>query len=181
LFKAGSGCGNEGLGRGLEYFKKCKNNALKYEMMLKWKKMMDFEPPRRIPIARSAMPDFYRKRKKNLALYGSVCTECGTPHFPPSRICVSCKAMDKMGQYKFQEKRAKLATFTFDYIAFSEDSPNIVAVVDFEGGGRMFTQMVDCDKDKLEIGMQLEMVYRKLFSADGTNTYSWKCAPAFGQ
>jgi uncharacterized OB-fold protein len=80
--------------------------------------------------------------------------------------------------YKFREKKAFLATFTFDYVAFSEDSPNAVAVVDFEGGGRIFTQIMDCDKDKLQIGMPVEMVYRKLFSADGTNTYSWKCVPA---
>jgi len=177
LLKAHLGCEQIGAGKGLEFYRNTKSTAINYEMYLKWKKMMDFEPPRRAATPRSCLPDFYRKRKKNLALHGSRCTVCGTPHYPPSRICINCHAIDQMEPYQFQGKKAFLATFTFDYIAFSEDSPNAVAVVDFENGGRIFTQIMDYDADKLEIGMPLEMVYRKLFTADGIITYSWKCVP----
>jgi uncharacterized OB-fold protein len=54
-------------------------------------------------------------------------------------------------------------------------------VVDFEGGGRMFTSLVDCELDKVEVGMPVVMTYRKLFSGNGMNTYFWKAMPAFGQ
>jgi len=169
--KAGAGCGRK-------YYTICKKNTLSYEKYLGWKKILATEPPRRPVPTRSSLPDFYRKRAKNLALCGSVCKVCGTPQYPPGRVCVRCHAVDQMKAYKLLGRKVSLASFTFDYIAFSEDSPNIVAVADFEGGGRIFTNLMDGDKDKLEIGMPLEMTYRKSFTADGIITYAWKCVPA---
>ena len=167
-----------GGGKGVAYFKENKKNTLTYEKYIRWKQLMEYEPQRRPAFTRSSLPDFYRKRKKNLACYGTVCTACGTPHFPPSRICIHCAAIDQMEPYSFLEKKAKLATFSVDYLASSLDSPNLVVVVDFEGGGRMFTNIVDCDMDKVAIDMPVTLVYRKMYSADGINTYFWKCVPA---
>jgi len=178
LFKVCENVNNIGSGRGLDYFKNNKKNDMNYEKYLKWKKMMVFDPPRRMALTRSNLPDFYRKRKKNLSCQGSKCTECGTPHYPPSMVCVKCKAIEKMEPYSFKGRHAKLATFAFDYVAFSEDSPNIVAVVDFEGGGRMFTYLMDCAMNDVVIGMPVELTYRKIFSVDGIHTYSWKCVPS---
>jgi len=164
--------------KGVAYFKENKKNTLTYDKYIRWKQLMEYEPQRRPPFTRSSLPDFYRKRKKNLACYGTVCTECGTPHFPPSRICIHCASIDKMEPYSFLSKKAKLATFSVDYLAYSLDSPNIVVVVDFEGGGRMFTNIVDCDIDKVAIDMPVTLVYRKMYSAGGIHTYFWKCVPA---
>lgn len=178
LFKALDGAAKPGAGRGIDYFKNHKKNDMNYEKYLRWKKMLEFEPPRRPGFIRSSLPDFYRKRKKNLACYGSRCTKCGTPHFPASRICVQCKAIDQMEPYRFLGRKAQMASYTFDYIAYSEDPPNVVAIIDFEGGGRMFTNLVDCELEKVEIGMPVDLAYRKMFTAGGINTYFWKCVPA---
>ena len=167
-----------GFDRGVAYFKEHKRNDMNYEKYLKWKQLMEFAPPRRPLLTRSSLPDFYRKRKKNLACYGSVCKKCGTPHFPPSRICVQCAAIDKMNPYPFLGRKAKIATYAIDYLAFSLDSPNVVAVVDFEGGGRMYTNLVDCDLEKVVIDMPVTLVYRKMFAAGGVSTYFWKCVPS---
>jgi 3-hydroxy-3-methylglutaryl CoA synthase len=178
LFRAGEGCSRPGNKRGAGHFRMNKKCDMTYEKYLRWKKRMDFEPARRPDYQRSNLPDYYRKAKKNLAGYGSICEQCGTPHFPPSRICVKCKSVDKMKPYLFRGRRAYLATYTLDNIGISEDSPNVFAIVDFEGGGRMFTYMMDCYFDKIEIGMEVELVYRNMFTADGINTYFWKCIPA---
>ena len=164
--------------RDVAYYKEHKRNTMNYEKYLRWKQMMEFGMAKRPPFTRSSLPDFYRKRKKNLACYGSVCTKCNTPHFPPSRICVSCQAIDEMEFYPFLDKKAKIATFSIDYLAYSLDSPNIVVVLDFEGGGRMFTNLVDCDLENVAIDMPVTLIYRKMYSADGIDTYFWKCVPA---
>jgi len=178
LFKAMEGSCKIGAGKGLSYFQSRKRSDLSYAKYLKWKKLLNFEPPRRSAFSRSNLPDFYRKRKKNLAFYGSVCGACGTPQYPPAKVCISCHSFDQQKPYLFKGKNARLATFSFDYVASSEDSPNVVAVVDFEGGGRIFTQLTDCVLEDVVIDMPVEVVYRKLYSADGITTYTWKCVPS---
>lgn len=179
IFKKTSHAKEIGAGRDLEYFSKNKISSMTYEKYLQWRDSLEMEPPRRLPLSRSSLPDFYRKRKKNLACYGSKCTVCGTPHFPPTEVCVECKSVGKMEPYLFRDKEAKLATYSFDYLAISPDSPNIVAVIDFEGGGRMFTYLMDCELEKVVINMPVELSYRKMFSVDGITTYFWKCVPVY--
>ena len=167
-----------GAGRGLEYYLNAKDNTLSYERYLSWKKLLELEPPRRPELTRSSLIDLYRKRAKNLACHGSRCTACGTPFYPPQRVCVNCHAVDQMEDYKFSGRKASLATFSMDYTVASENPPNILAVVDFEGGGRMFTQMVECDQKDLRVGLPVELACRKLYTADHITVYAWKCVPA---
>ena len=82
-----------------------------------------------------------------------------------------------MEEYKFLGKEARLTTFTVDYLAPSLDPPTVLAVVDFAGGGRFVCLMTDCDPAKVEVGMELDMSFRKLFEADGIVTYFWKATP----
>lgn len=105
---------------------------------------------------------------------------CGTPQFPPSRICIQCRAVDQMKDYRFYGKTARVVTYTIDYLAESLDPPTVVAVVDFEGGGRMFCYLVDCDPEAVTVGMEVEMSFRKLFVVDGIHTYFWKATPKAG-
>jgi len=67
-----------------------------------------------------------------------------------------------------------IQTFTVDYLAESQDPPNVVAVVDFEGGGRMFTFLVDAELDQVKVGAPVEMTFRCLQTVDGIRTYFWK-------
>lgn len=154
-----------------------KNDTMNYVKYLKWKEMLDFEPARRPAQQRSSLPDFHRNYFKNYALHGSKCTVCGTPQFPSSRVCIQCQSIDKFEDYHFQQRKAKVATFAIDYLALSKDSPNMVVVLDFEGGGRLFTNMVDCDQNELAVGLEVEMSYRRLFVVDGIHTYFWKAMP----
>ncbi len=162
---------------GIKGHLKNKKATMNYEKYLRWRELIATEPARRPAQKRSSLPDLYRNYKRNLGFYGCQCTECGTPQFPPGRICIQCQAVDKMQDYRFYGKTARVATYTIDYLAESLDPPTVIAVVDFEGGGRMFCYLVDCDPGAVEVGMEVEMSFRRLFIVDGIHTYFWKAIP----
>lgn len=155
-----------------------KNNELPYGKYLKWKGLITCEPQKRPARERSALPDYNRNYKKNHALYGSRCTACGTPVFPPQRVCVHCHTIDQMEPYRFYGKKATIRTFTMDGVSLSLDAPNILVVVEFEGGGKMMSYLVDCKKEDVRVGMAVRPTFRKLFTENGVHTYFWKVVPA---
>ena len=154
-----------------------KNSDVSYSKYLKWKNLMTFEPQKRPEQERSSLPDYFRNYKKNNALYGSKCKICGVPQFPPQRVCANCQSIDEMEEYQFLGRKAWIKTYTFDNLSLSLDPPNILVVVEFEGGGKLMTYLVDCDKDDLKINMEVTMSFQKLFKANGVNTYFWKAVP----
>ena len=155
-----------------------KDNTLAYGKYLKWKGMLDCEPQKRPAQERSALPDYYRNYRKNYNLVGSRCTACGTPVFPPQRVCVHCHAIDKTEPWSFLDKTARVRTFTIDGLSLSLDSPNFLVVIEFEGGGKMMTYLVDCKKEDIRVGMAVRPTFRKMFEANGVHTYFWKVVPA---
>jgi 3-hydroxy-3-methylglutaryl CoA synthase len=166
--------------RGIKGYLHSKKSDMNYGKYLRWKQLLPMEPQRRPPLVRPSLPDRYRNLKKILGFYGSRCTACGTPQFPPQRVCVQCQSIDQMEEYRFLGRKAKLATYTIDYLAPSQDPPTVMAVVDYEGGGRFVCLMTDCEVNSVSVGMELEMSFRKLFAADGINTYFWKAMPKRG-
>jgi uncharacterized OB-fold protein len=169
--------GKAGKGRGTEHFRAFQNSELSYEKYLRWKELTEPEPPRRPTPRRVSVVDYYRKSKKNLGCYGSICKDCGTPIFPPARICAECHSLDHMEPYSFRGRSAKIATFTFDSLTYSPDPPGGIAVVDFEGGGRMFYGMVDVDPKDVAVGMSVELCFRIARNAEGVRVYAWKVTP----
>lgn len=155
-----------------------KDNTLPYGKYLKWKGMVSCEPQKRPAQERSALPDYNRNYKKNYALYGCRCRECGTIVFPPQRVCVHCHAVDSMEPYRFFDKTATVRTFTIDGLSLSLDSPNILVVIEFEGGGKMMTYLVDCPREDIHVGMKVRPSFRKMFEANGVQTYFWKVVSA---
>lgn len=164
-------------GLGLKGHIENKRVSMNYGKYLRWRELIATEPAKRPVQKRSSLPDMYRNRKKNLGFYGVRCVECGTVQFPPSRVCIECRAIDKMEDYPLRGKPARVATFTVDYLAESLDPPTIVAAVDFEGGGRLICYLVDCDPDEVKVGMEVKMSFRHIFTVDSIRTYFWKAVP----
>jgi hydroxymethylglutaryl-CoA synthase len=148
-----------------------------YGNYLKWREILPTEPPRRPDPERPAAPPMMRSEKWKFGLVGSRCTACGTAQLPPQRVCVKCRAFDKMEPYPFADRVARVATYAIDRLAYSLNPPTINVVIDFEGGGRFLCEMTDCDPDKVSIGDQVEMTFRRLFTADGVHNYFWKARP----
>ncbi|MDP7639942.1 MAG: OB-fold domain-containing protein [Candidatus Hydrogenedentes bacterium] len=154
-----------------------KRNDLSYARFLKWRGIIPTERPRRPDPARPAGPPVFRKRHWKFGMIGSECTECGARHLPPQKVCVNCGATDKMKDFPFAEKKGTVATYTLDRLAFTPQPPMVMAMIDFEGGGRVELEITDCDPETVAIGNTVEMTFRRLFTSDGVHNYFWKSRP----
>ena len=90
------------------------------------------------------------------------CRGCGSASFYPRPFCPRCWSDDVT--WERASGRATLYTWSIVYVndlpPFPERVPYVAAVVDLEEGPRMMTNVVDCDFERLEVGMPLEVTYR---------------------
>lgn len=123
----------------------------------------------------------WRSNRAALGFCGSRCTKCGTPQFPPQRVCVkpSCGAIDEMEEYNFSDKTATIGSFTGDALAASLNPPQIYGNLFIDGGGKVMMNFTDCDLDSLKVGMPLRFSFRiKHFDARRDIVrYFWKAIP----
>ena len=119
----------------------------------------------------------FRDRKELLPLYGGRCPKCGTVQFPKHRVCIECANPGGLEDVKLS-RRGRLFTFTNDYLFDSPDPPVSHAVVDLDGGGRLYVQLTDCEPERVEIDMPLELTFRKVHEGGGFHNYFWKARPA---
>jgi uncharacterized OB-fold protein len=75
------------------------------------------------------------------------------------------------------DKIATVATYTVDHLAHSLSPPVIAAMIDFEGGGRIEAEITDADPEAISVGDNVEMTFRRRFTADGVHNYFWKARP----
>ena len=148
-----------------------------YASYLKWREILPTEPPRRPDPERPAGPPMFRSQTWKFGFVGSRCTACGTPQLPPQRVCVHCHVRDQMEAYPFADRAAKVATFTLDRLAYSLNPPTVNVVVDYEGGGRFLCEMTDCEPERVAIGDEVEMTFRRMYTAGGVHNYFWKVRP----
>jgi len=55
------------------------------------------------------------------------------------------------------DKKARIYTFSHDFVMQTADPPVTVAMVDFEGGGRFMCDVTDRDPAEIKVGMPVEM------------------------
>jgi 3-hydroxy-3-methylglutaryl CoA synthase/uncharacterized OB-fold protein len=129
-------------------------------------------------VARTQLTLAWRERKTILGLYGSKCTRCTTPQYPPQRICVNpeCGAIDEMEEYCFADKKGTLFSYTADYMSSTISPPLLYGVVDFEGGGRFIFELTDCEPDMVKTGLPVKMMLRRKYvdELQGVMGYFWK-------
>ena len=133
---------------------------------------------------KTSMSVLYRNNKMLLGLVGGKCKKCGTVQFPKQPVCVNpdCGATNSQEEYEFSNKTAKIMSYTGDMLAASIDPPHKYGLIQFEGGGRMLADFTDCDLEDLEVGLEMEMVFRIRFVDEkrGFKQYFWKARPIFG-
>jgi 3-hydroxy-3-methylglutaryl CoA synthase len=127
------------------------------------------------PDASTPVPMF-RDRREVLPLHGGRCGACGTVQFPRHRVCIECGHTGGLADVALA-RRGRLFTFTNDHVCESPDPPVCHAVVDLDGGGRLYVQLTDCDPDAVAIDMPLELTFRKLHDGGGFHNYFWKARP----
>jgi hypothetical protein len=116
-------------------------------------------------------------------LVGCKCGACGKIYFPRRNLCPECRraSIGKMEDYAICRK-GKVFTFSVIYDAPECNNllkPYAVAMVKTDDGVMISAQLVDVDIDKIEIGMPVRAVLRKL-DADGESGvihYGFKFVP----
>lgn len=126
----------------------------------------------------SSLTMMWRDRKWVLGLFAGKCNQCGQTIFPPQRVCYRCRAKDEFELVRLADKKARVFTYSLDMLAGGMDPPVVQVVLEFEDGARMYCAMTDRDPDRVEIGMEVEMTFRKLHEGAGFNNYFWKCRPS---
>ena len=127
----------------------------------------------------SSLPLLWREEKQNLKLYATRCKSCGVIHFPRRRVCDKCGAKDTMEDFKLGRK-GRVYTYTNDHVYLNPDPPETLAVIDLEGGGRFFGQVVDVNPQDMRIGLEMELSFRKLHDGQDVANYFWKARPVIG-
>ena len=123
-----------------------------YGRYLAWRGLLPVEPPRRPEPARPSSSAASRNADWKFGLTGAAGV--------------------------LADQRGTVTTFTVDRLAYSQSPPVVFAVVDFDDGERLPVELTDVDAADVEIGMRVEMTFRRLFTADGIANYFWKARPA---
>ena len=103
----------------------------------------------------------WRMAKHRYALIGTQCSKCKQLHMPP-RVACKC-GNEKMEKFKFSGN-GKIVSYTVIHAApegFEKQSPYAVALIQLDEGPVISSQVVG-DKELLEIGVPVKMVFRKL-------------------
>ena len=121
----------------------------------------------------------WRDRNQILRLYAVKCKACGTVQYPAQRVCSKCHAKDQFEGVRLADKKGTILTFSMDYVDSSIDTPIVVPVVNFEGGGQIVCYMTDRVAEEVKAGMEVEMSFRKIFYREnmGIHSYFWKAVP----
>ncbi|MFC2044001.1 3-oxoacyl-[acyl-carrier-protein] synthase III C-terminal domain-containing protein [Chloroflexota bacterium] len=170
--------------RGIKRHLEIKRTLNNYATYLRWRGLVALDPSPRRRRPRIGLAAQWRESRSALPLYGVKCKKCGTSqmflNFSSTRahVCVECQTIDEFEPYRFADKTGSVFSFSHDYLAVSQDPPNTLTVVDFEGGGRGAFEMADRDPEECQVGMKVEMTFRKMFFDLGIHNYFWKCKPA---
>ena len=149
-----------------------------YETYARWREVWTPDDASRRPAAASpSVSALWREGDKNVRMYGARCRACGYVQYPAQRVCVECRSRDNGEPVRLSEKPGEVFTYSMDYIAGAVDTPLVVTVVDFEGGGRVLCMMTDRELDQVRVGMPVEMSFRKLRVVNGIHNYYWKAVP----
>lgn len=120
----------------------------------------------------------WREQKGILRLYGSRCRKCGQGIFPINRICISCGSKDEYEEVRLSDRKAKVFTYSIDNLAGRADDPVVVqTVADDIEGIRYYLLMTDFSKEEVNIGMEVEFTFRRIYEGANFINYYWKCRP----
>lgn len=139
--------------------------------------LISYEEVKKMP---EKVPSYWRKLGVYLRMEGTRCKECGEQFFPPKKVCPHCGSSE-MGKYK-APKTGKLLSWSVvsdPPRKFEKYGPYILGLIELEDGNKIIAQITDVKADKLEFGMLVKAVVRRLYEngEDGLIHYGYKFLP----
>ncbi|MEU7550877.1 OB-fold domain-containing protein [Streptomyces sp. NPDC044571] len=153
------------------------DDTLSYGDYLTWRGFLFRQPQARPVPAAPAAPPAWRQVDWKFGLVAGRCTDCGTRALPPARLCSGCRSVDRMAEERLAGVQATVVTHTVDHLAHSPHPPLILAVVEFDGGGRFRCELTDARAEEVRSGMRVAMTFRRMLTSDGVHNYFWKARP----
>ena len=149
--------------------------GIEFRSYAKWRKSRDYLREQGETLEISNI--FYAKEEsQNVRLRGVECGHCGTRQLQHQQLCPKCRKSDAIKEVPLA-RTGVVFTYSVDQLFPSPFPPTAMAVVDLEGGGRIYCEVVDCDPDKVHIGLPVELTIRRLKEGGGLHHYYWKCRP----
>lgn len=111
----------------------------------------------------------YWKAARDGKLMLAECEVCGKLHHPPQAVCPFC--WNSKNKPKFASGRGTVNSFSVVYQngdpAFKGNLPYVLAYVDLEERISMITNIVNCDVNKVAIGMKVQAVFEQTSDKSG--------------
>ena len=177
-FRSTALAGNGGATTGVGGFLNSGKSLDSYETYARWRDVWVTDAASRRPQAQSpSVSALWREGDRNIRFYGATCNQCGFVQYPPQRVCVNCRAHEDSTPLRLSDRLGHVFTYSMDYLAGTTDTPLVIAVIDFDGGGRVLCMITDRELDEIQIGMPVDMSFRKLRVVNGIHNYYWKAVP----
>ncbi|MBM3183183.1 MAG: hydroxymethylglutaryl-CoA synthase family protein [Chloroflexi bacterium] len=164
--------------RGVKGYLTSRKPLPSYEKYLSYRGLLEPQPGEPFHLFPSASAS-WRERSSSIRLHGSKCKSCGLVTSPIQRVCYGCQAKDNYAEIRLSDRRGTVYTFSLDNLAGRSDDPVIPQIV-IESeldNARIYCMMTDCDPREIEIGMPVEMTFRRIYEGAGMYNYFWKCRP----
>lgn len=103
------------------------------------------------------------------------CTACGRQHAPTRAAC-ACGGI----AFEWTQASGRGTVFSYTVVhrapdpAFRADLPYVIAIVEFEQGGRLMSNLVNCAPDAVTVGMPVQAVFETV--ADGVGVVKFQPA-----
>ncbi len=108
-------------------------------------------------------PKIWRQRIERYRMIGQKCKGCGKVLFPKRLICPECNG--RLFDEEPMPEKGKILTYTTVYMGaqfMQYDNPYSIAIIEFDNGVRVTTQVVDSKPEDVATGKEVRMVFRKL-------------------
>lgn len=124
---------------------------------------------------------YWREIPQRYRLEANRCDACEKIFFPPRLICPGCGNRE-LKAVKLKDT-GKVLTYTVIHTPphkFEDQAPYAMGIVELDDGARVTGQIVDCEFEKLAIGMPVRIEFRKIFNEgeSGIICYGYKFVPA---
>ena len=115
-----------------------------------------------VPSVSGALAPFFDAAKEG-QLVVQRCLSCGTLRFPARGVCMSC--LGEESDWTPVSGRGEVYSFFWMHQvyhpALAGEVPYAVVVVRLEEGPHMTTNILDCSKEELRIGLPVEVVFEE--------------------
>ena len=162
--------------RGIRHHLQSKLMLSGYSAYLRFRNLVEWEYSL-YPPDTSSLNVLWRESDQIFRFKGQRCRRCGAVQYPKQYVCVQCQARGDFEELRLSDKKGKLFSYSLDERANVPILPNVLAIVDFDGGGRFSSVMTDRDPEKLQVGMPVELTFRRMHEGSGIHNYFWKCRP----